>query len=234
MERDFGFSMPIDESLQSINHISIAPVLDAALHGLELWTREGAPPLVQPRIDFAGDPPAIVRDANGIARGGIRLPQVEVPVAHNSAIQRTPDVFGRLVGSYEPFSVEKVRDLYGSPRELLCPLPRGSPAPPRPRRSCFRGMSNLCLLRQRRTSPLRSSWSNPQQSTRDTPKSSSVSMTTEVILTGTGVPYPAPGRAGAGTFVRSESVALQFDAGRGTVMRLTEAGRDSPSSRPSS
>ena len=49
-------------------------------------------------------------------------------------------------------------------------------------------------------------------------------MTTEVILTGTGVPYPAPGRAGAGTFVRSESVALQFDAGRGTVMRLTEAG----------
>ena len=114
MERDFGFSMPIDESLQSINHISIAPVLDAALHGLELWTREGAPPLVQPRIDFAGDPPAIVRDANGIARGGIRLPQVEVPVAHNSAIQRTPDVFGRLVGSYEPFSVEKVRDLYGS------------------------------------------------------------------------------------------------------------------------
>lgn len=49
-------------------------------------------------------------------------------------------------------------------------------------------------------------------------------MTTEVILTGTGIPNPAPGRAGAGTLVRCGATALQFDAGRGTVMRLTEAG----------
>jgi ribonuclease Z len=49
-------------------------------------------------------------------------------------------------------------------------------------------------------------------------------MTTEVILTGTGVPHPRPGRAGAGTLVRYGDVALQFDAGRGTVIRLTEAG----------
>ncbi len=45
-----------------------------------------------------------------------------------------------------------------------------------------------------------------------------------VILTGTGVPHPAPGRAGAGVLVRSGDIALQFDAGRGTVMRITEAG----------
>ncbi len=49
-------------------------------------------------------------------------------------------------------------------------------------------------------------------------------MTTEVILTGTGVPHPRPGRAGAGTLVRHGDVALQFDAGRSTVMRLMEAG----------
>lgn len=49
-------------------------------------------------------------------------------------------------------------------------------------------------------------------------------MTTEVILTGTGVPHPSPGRAGAGTLVRTGDVALQFDAGRGTVIRLVEAG----------
>ena len=30
-------------------------------------------------------------------------------------------------------------------------------------------------------------------------------MTTEVILTGTGTPHPAPGRAGAGTLVRAGS-----------------------------
>jgi ribonuclease Z len=49
-------------------------------------------------------------------------------------------------------------------------------------------------------------------------------MTTTVTLTGTGVPHPAPGRAGAGVLVRHGEVSLQFDAGRGTVMRMTEAG----------
>jgi ribonuclease Z len=49
-------------------------------------------------------------------------------------------------------------------------------------------------------------------------------VTTTVTLTGTGVPHPSPGRAGAGVLVRSGDVALQFDAGRGTVIRLAEAG----------
>lgn len=49
-------------------------------------------------------------------------------------------------------------------------------------------------------------------------------MTTEVILTGTGVPHPRPGRAGAGVLIRHDSVAMQFDAGRASVMRLMEAG----------
>ncbi len=47
---------------------------------------------------------------------------------------------------------------------------------------------------------------------------------TTVTLTGTGVPLPAPGRAGPGTLVRYGDLALQFDAGRGTVLRLVEAG----------
>jgi len=47
---------------------------------------------------------------------------------------------------------------------------------------------------------------------------------TTVTLTGTGVPHPSPGRAGAGTLVRSGDVAVQFDAGRATVLRLVEAG----------
>ena len=59
------------------------------------------------------------RDADGIARGGIRLPTVEVPVAHNSAIQKGPDVFARLVGSHEAFPVERVRRLYGTRDEYL-------------------------------------------------------------------------------------------------------------------
>lgn len=50
----------------------------------------------------------------------------------------------------------------------------------------------------------------------------------EVVLTGTGVPHPAPGRAGAGVLVRyrdgNRTLNLQFDTGRSTVLRLSEAG----------
>lgn len=49
-------------------------------------------------------------------------------------------------------------------------------------------------------------------------------MTTTVTLTGTGVPHPSAGRAGAGVLVSCGEVHLQFDAGRGTVLRLADAG----------
>ena len=52
----------------------------------------------------------------------------------------------------------------------------------------------------------------------------STSTRTLVTLTGTGVPHPSPGRAGPGVLVRHGDVALQFDAGRSTTLRLTEAG----------
>ncbi len=49
-------------------------------------------------------------------------------------------------------------------------------------------------------------------------------MTTTVTLTGTGIPNIAPGRAGAGVFVKYNDVVVQFDAGRATCNRLIEAG----------
>jgi ribonuclease Z len=47
---------------------------------------------------------------------------------------------------------------------------------------------------------------------------------TDIIITGTGVPHLEPGRAGAGVLVRHGDLALQFDAGRATALRLIEAG----------
>jgi hypothetical protein len=114
MERDFGFSIPLDESMQAINQISVAPVVDAALHHLQAWLTDGTPPPVQPRITFDGNPPEIARDDDGIALGGIRLPQVEAPLGHNSALQQSPDIFARLVGFHERFTDDRVRELYGS------------------------------------------------------------------------------------------------------------------------
>jgi len=49
-------------------------------------------------------------------------------------------------------------------------------------------------------------------------------MATTVTLTGTGIPNIAPGRAGAGAFVKYNDVVVQFDAGRATCNRLIEAG----------
>ncbi len=50
-------------------------------------------------------------------------------------------------------------------------------------------------------------------------------MATSITITGTGTPEIRPERAGAGVLVRSGGIALQFDAGRGTVMRLAGAGQ---------
>lgn len=44
-----------------------------------------------------------------------------------------------------------------------------------------------------------------------------------LTVTGTGTPIPCPGRAGPGALVASGDTLLQFDAGRGTVLRLAEA-----------
>lgn len=49
-------------------------------------------------------------------------------------------------------------------------------------------------------------------------------MSTEVVLTGTGIPHASPGRAGAGAIVRSGNRMLLVDAGRATVLRMAEAG----------
>ena len=118
MERDLGFSIPL-HALGSVNQVSPAPVVDAALHHVQAWLTDGTPPPVQPLIDYAGDPAEIVRDDHRIARGGIRLPSVDVPVAHNGAIQQAPDIFSRLLGSHEPLSVETVRALYGTREHYL-------------------------------------------------------------------------------------------------------------------
>jgi hypothetical protein len=108
--RDFGVVPPVG---RGINEVPMAPVVDAALYLLNAWVQDGTPPPAQPRIEFEGDPPEIRRDEHRIARGGIRLPQVEVPLAHNSAVAASPGFLGRLGGSCVLFPPEKVRALYG-------------------------------------------------------------------------------------------------------------------------
>ena len=103
----------------AINAVPMTPLYDAAFHHMHRWLVDGRAPPIQPRIEFAGNPAAVVRDENGIAVGGIRLPQVEVPVAHNSAIARSNDIFAILDGSSEPFSAAQCEQMYGDKANYL-------------------------------------------------------------------------------------------------------------------
>ena len=105
MERDFGFSIPLDDDV----HAGHQPGLGGARWSMPrcITCRPGCSTALPRRCSPASPSPAsrpeIARDDNDIARGGIRLPQVEVPLGHNSAIQQSPDIFARLVGYHESF-----------------------------------------------------------------------------------------------------------------------------------
>ena len=109
-QREFGLSQPVAPGM---NRISIQPLYDAATHHLNRWIEGGAPPPSQPLINFAGDPPEVVRDVHGIATGGVRLPQADVPVAQNSAIPLGDDIYSVLYGSSHPFPPQKLQQMYG-------------------------------------------------------------------------------------------------------------------------
>lgn len=114
--RDEVRTLPLTEG---INRIPMIPLYDAAFHHMHRWLAEGTPPPVQPKVEFEGDPVEVVRDEHGIARGGIRLPQADVPLAQNSAIPLKDDVFAYLGGSSHPFPREKVHALYGDKASFL-------------------------------------------------------------------------------------------------------------------
>ncbi|HKP55894.1 MAG TPA: alpha/beta hydrolase domain-containing protein [Polyangiales bacterium] len=116
-EREFGVAPVLAEGQ---NRIALTPYYDAALHALTPWVDAGIRPPSQPLIEFTGgNEPKVVRDQHGIAKGGIRLPQVEVPVATNSSIPINADYPGSLRGSNAPFGAAKLTALYGNEATYL-------------------------------------------------------------------------------------------------------------------
>lgn len=88
-------------------------VLKAALTALHRWVRNGTLPPPAPRLSVvAGPPVAIVRDAYGNARGGIRTPQVDVPIATLSGEPQIGSNVCALFGVTLPFNDAALRSLY--------------------------------------------------------------------------------------------------------------------------
>jgi hypothetical protein len=100
----------------AVNNGPMHIVAKAALHALDRWLSAGTPPPVAPRIEVtAGTKPAIRRNADGIALGGIRTPPVDVPVdVLSGAPGPNPDILCILLGSTRPLPAARLAQLYSS------------------------------------------------------------------------------------------------------------------------
>jgi hypothetical protein len=89
-------------------------VVNAALAALDRWIRGGKAPRRAPRLKVSAGPPvAIATDAHGNARGGIRTPHVDVPLATFTG-QQDGSILCRLFGTTTPFGDAKLAALYPS------------------------------------------------------------------------------------------------------------------------
>jgi enterochelin esterase-like enzyme len=94
-------------------------VQGAAYDWLDRWVGRGIqPPHAEPIQLAPTNPPAAVRDADGNALGGIRLPQFAVPVATDSGSNTGPG-FCFLHGIHRPFTAERLAQLYTSDRDYV-------------------------------------------------------------------------------------------------------------------
>jgi hypothetical protein len=89
-------------------------VVSAAVAGLERWVRDGTPPPKAPRIVTSGKGAAatIVRDEHGIARGGIRTPIVDAPIATNDGEDNGGSNMCFLFGHTKAFDAATLAELY--------------------------------------------------------------------------------------------------------------------------
>ena len=97
--------------------INFAPqhhyVLQAAIAKLNDWVRTGEPAPTAPQIALTdADPPLLDLDANGIAKGGVRTPWVDVPIARTSGIAPDESPMSFLFGSGEVFDTAVLSALY--------------------------------------------------------------------------------------------------------------------------
>jgi len=93
-------------------------VLHSAVTHLERWARDGTPAPAAPRLEGVDDEAsALVRDALGIARGGIRTPWVEAPSAVLSGDPQDGEGFVFLLGQTRPLEASELARLYPGGRD---------------------------------------------------------------------------------------------------------------------
>ncbi|WP_110181919.1 alpha/beta hydrolase domain-containing protein [Nocardioides solisilvae] len=98
-----------------INDFPFRYAADAAYAALERWVRTGRRPASAPPLEIVDD--WLQRDADGIVRGGLRLPDVEVPLAVHSGqgnYALNGGFFCLLFGTTVPLPAERLAALHPS------------------------------------------------------------------------------------------------------------------------
>jgi hypothetical protein len=102
-------------------------VVSAAISQLDRWIRfPKRAPKKAPRLRVDGE--AFVVDKHGNVRGGVRTPQVDVPLATLSGLGQTGAAFCRLFGTTIPFDDAKVASLYPSHAKYVAKVKRSGKA----------------------------------------------------------------------------------------------------------
>ncbi|ORB75085.1 alpha/beta hydrolase domain-containing protein [Mycobacterium scrofulaceum] len=102
---------------QLSHHINFAPqhhyVVQGAIAALNAWVRTGEPaPSAAPIRVLDTEGPQPITDPNGLARGGVRTPWVDVPVARTSGLGDQESIMSSLFGFGELFDDDTLRRLY--------------------------------------------------------------------------------------------------------------------------
>jgi len=110
---------PVAESLDCGVPINAGPmylVAGAALRSLDTWVRGGEAPPKAGRLDVTpGEKPEITRNEDGIAKGGIRTPPLDVPIEVLSGVAGPKEsLICLLMGSTKPLAPARVAALYPS------------------------------------------------------------------------------------------------------------------------
>jgi hypothetical protein len=113
--------VPLDQlECDQPNDLPTRYALRAALHAMSAWVADGTLPPTAPAIQrtSAGE---LARDSDGNAKGGVRLPQLQVPTAAYSG-ESTGNGYCALTGSAVPFSAAQLAKRYASPEAYVTQL----------------------------------------------------------------------------------------------------------------
>ena len=117
MKRD-GVSLgddPVDRNAVNWGYIN-----SAGIRSIASWVRDKRPPISMPRISMTNDPASpIERDQIGNAKGGIRVPELEAPIASYRGERGSNIGANWLSGETHALESTKLEELYPEPDSRL-------------------------------------------------------------------------------------------------------------------